>query len=564
MSDSISESQESAKSVATIREVKGVKSQYLVNVFGGWLNVVINALFSSLILPINLHFLGKDTLSVSVVASSILFLLHYLNFGLSPTLLRFFSRAIADKDYEEIKKTSSTAQLLTCGLGLLGALIFLAFMLLFYCDLYNVPDDLRFSVLRPAELIRSPLFILFCGMAFSFVESFYTITFGSILQGCQRLDYLNYIRSSSVILRVILLCVCYTFVSRTLASLGLVIFLIAAFRVVVQFLLARRLCGNSIIFSYRYVDFSLIPKFFSFGVLAFTNSICMALSIQIPVQLIGIEMTRSAVVDFGAANHISSFLGTILAAVVVPLTPLAYSEAKKGGNRLGAWATSIGQVVSCFGCCALLVLWLFGTEWYTAWLGPQFAWVRDLSVILASGIVLASVQQTNFTIALGADTIAPIAFSSIVMAILVSATTYIGLHWSLFGLTGVVWTIAAIRFVRNVVFIAAVYAKRFHYNYFDYTLRVYVLPLCAAIAVGFLWKFTVGRYDLTEFRLEIERLLAALSTRSSINTRLSYAIIATLQSAVASVVFLIFCWFTFVHKDLKKSLFEVLRKKFRR
>lgn len=539
-----------------------IKKRYLRNIGSGWFAVLFNALFGVFILPINLHYLGKEVYGISVLASSILFLLHYLNFGMGPTLVRFFSQAVADSDDEKFRRISSTAQLFTGGVGLLGSIIFLC-CFRWFCDNYDIDSELRTST-----------FCLFCGMAFTFWERFYTVTFNTILQSYQRYDILNYIRSAFVVLRVVLLVFFYKFVSPSLASLAVVICLTATLRLTILFLLAYKYGGAKTFFSFRSIDIDLAPKLFAFGALVFLNNISMGLSIQMPSLIIGSQLNKIAVADFSPALMVTSFLGSILGAIATPLTPLACLEAKKGSRRLGVWAILTGQVVACAGCWAVLVLWLFGSDWITVWLGADFAWTRPIVTIVATGAVLASIEHTNFAIALGASTIAPVAWSSLVMAISITTGSWVGLHFHLFesiswfhleghpahgaGLLGIAWVIFFVRIARNVVFLSNVYSKKFDYSYLTYLYKVYFIPLVAMCSVVCFWTLTIGRFDFTSLQGYLQCRFQNWGM-AEFNFRLALICVAVLKSVIASVFFAVVCWFGILPSNLKRSLYSVLR-----
>ena len=539
------------------------KRQFLQNVGSGWIAVAMNALVGVFILPINLHYLGKEVYGISVLAVSIMGLLHFLNFGLTPTLLRFFSNVIAEGDREKLHVLSSTSHFLMNSLGILGSAIFMG-LFPWFCSAYQIDPELRL-----------PTFILFCGMAISHWEQFFNITYGAILQSYQRLDLLNLTRSVTVCLRVVLLLFFYQFVWRSLASLGIVLVLEVTFRLVVLVVSARRLCGSACGFSPELVNLSLkkdglLRGLFSFGALALINNVAMGWSIQIPALVIGSELSKSSVADFSAALTVANFLNHVLATFVVPLAPLASIDAKHGGKRLGAWSIKIGQAVSCMGCASILVLCLFGRDWLTVWLGPGFAWTLPIVIVMAGGIILAAVQSTNYNLALGASTIAPIAWSALVMAIFVSAGTYIGLHYRHFwwrfvenmelthlsshfiGLFGVALLVGGIRFVRNVGYIAYSYSKRLGYNYIEYLYLVYVKPMACVVVAVAVWKYTFGLIDFEALHARITELV--------VQERIALIIVAAIKSAIVSVIFGALCWFAVLPKDIKKSFWDAFHR----
>ena len=491
-------------------------------------------------------------------------IINNLNFGMGPTLIRFFSKAVADDDDNAFRKTSSTAQFFTFSAGLIGAIIFIC-CYPWFCKTYVIGDDLRGSA-----------FILFCGMSFHLWQQLFTTVFYTILQSYQRLDITNYLRSGVVIFRVVALITFYELFQQTLATLGFVLVLEATIQLFFLWFFSLRYGGKKTLFSFRNVDIKIAPKLFAFGALVFINSVAMGLSIQIPSLIIGATLGKNAVADYSAALTVTSFLSSVLAAIVVPLTPLASIEAKNGGKRLGVWAVSIGQAVACAGYCAVLILWLFGRDWITAWLGAEFAWTRFVVVIVATATVLAAVQHTNFTIALGASSIVPVAVSSVVMAIAIIGGCALGLGLGLFekipflqseahptdgaGLLGVAWLIFFVRIGRNVLYLPSVYAKKFDYSYPKYLFKVYLTPLVAAVCVFLIWKFAFAEFDFDALQATAELKLRNLGL-AKYAARGALVLVACLKSGIAAVLYAAICWFAVLPKELKRSLFGVLRKK---
>lgn len=552
---------------ATVSSLESAKTkqQFLQNVGSGWLAVAANALVGVFLLPINLHYLGKEIYGITVLAASIIAVISYLNFGLTPTLLRFFSIVIAENDRQKIKRLSSTTQFLTSALGLIGAIIFMA-CFPWFCETYKIGPELRFST-----------FFLFFALALEFCATFCLMTFSAILQGYQRLDLLNILRSCSVVLRVVLLIVFYQFFWRSLISFAVVSIIIIVVTVVFIVCSADKYSEKACRFSWKEVDFSfkkegLFAKLLSFSSLAFLNNICFGMSIQLPALIIGKELGKSAIADFSVALTIANFLSHILSSISAPLAPLASLDAQQGRKRLGSWATSISLVGSCIGYATILILCVLGRDWITVWLGESFAWTIPIVVVIAWGIILGSVQSANYNLAIGADSIEPVAWSSLVMMILVTVGTWFGLHfrhecWSFLGqhielpqvdahfagLLGVAFLIGGIRFLRNVVYLSYSYSKRFNYNYWRYLYIVYLSPFIGVAVVWGLWYFTLGQVDFTPLQNVFLQVVH--------KERFALLFVTTLKTAVLGIAFVAYCWLLVFPKAVKDPLTDVVRRK---
>ncbi len=457
---------------------KSVKVQFLKNIGSGWLALGVVGLVQFFMMPLNMRMLTREVYGISELAVSAMTIFSFLSFGMGPAFLRFFSKAIETKDRERIRQLSSTAQALLGGLGLVGAGLLIS----------TFPSFMTLYGIDPLQ--RSNVLILFLALAFSYWEHFFLLPFFSMIQGSNRFDLGNIVRIFSVLLRMVVLCLGYYFFEPTLKVMALATFSESLFRLVVIQRLAVKNCGlgREVLFSPRSLKFTILPAIFSFGLVAFTNTLFFNLSIQVPKMIIGKTLGLDQVALFAPALALGGILASILGVVCTPLTPLATRDAThSGGKNIGNWSIDIGQFITCVGCGILLFFALFGEDFVGIWFRGQ-ALEKTNPVILAIvfGIVISSTQSTNYHLALGCGSILPIAISSIVMFLLTVGGTFLGttsLGWDLFRVA--VW-IAVVRVVRNVIFLAYLYSRQFHYRFGEYFLKVYLAPILLAVLAAFL------------------------------------------------------------------------------
>ena len=85
------------------------------------------------------------------------------------------------------------------------------------------------------------------------------------------------------------------------------------------------------------------------------------------------------------------------------------------------------------------MLALFGQDMLRIWLREDFVWTSGITVLMVTGIVFSAIQGPNYNLGLGASTIAPAAYSIVVMTLLISVGTFVGtVYWG-WGL----WEVAA-------------------------------------------------------------------------------------------------------------------------
>lgn len=473
--------------------VSNIKKQFLKNVGSGWLAVGLTGVVGLVLLPINLKYLGKELYGISILAISLLNILSFLSFGMGPILLRFFAQAIVEKEEDDFKNISSTAQTILGGMGLFGAFALLtAFP--FFVENYSISLSCRPS-----------LFVLFLAMAFSCFENLYTLPFLGIIQASHRYDIGNVIRILSVTIRLVTLYGGYLIFPASLSVMAGAIFLEAAFKLTALLFFAWKIGGSNVFWRWRNVRWNLVPSLFSFSALNFVNSLFFSLSLQIPLLIIGRFLGKEMVAAYAPAGMISGAVSLFLCQICSPLTPLATEDAlKNDGKKLGRWSLLFGETVACAAGGCLIIFVLFGSEIITLWLGVDFAWIQSIVVVTVLGTCLAAIQAVNNNLALGANTIAPFAYSSIVMMLTMTVGAWVGLDHYGWGLFGVAIYIAAVRLARNGFYIAFVYSRIFHYRYLLYFYRVYLKPtaVCFLFCVFALWlKKQLGESFDTVFGL---------------------------------------------------------------
>ena len=450
--------------------ISSVKKQFIKNIFSGWFAQLSATVVGVVMLPYNLHHLGKDLYAIHVLAVSLVAMLQWINLGMGPALLRFFAQAMAQNDLREIGRLSSTAQVVLGSLGLFGAgLLTLA-----------IPVFLRVYEVLP-EFHRDTT-ILMVLMAGTFFLNFHNIVFTNMILANQRYDLVKLRQVVSHWLQLGLLVALYNVFTPSLIWLGTALFAGTLYQYAATVFLCRSRWGRVVFFSRKNVAFGRLPEFFSFSLLTLINSTFFSLSIQVPLLIIGKTLGKESVALLAPAVLISTFLCSTLAHLCDSLTPLAAKDhAINGGKNLGRWALLFGQIVACCSYACLFGAVLFMPDVLRLWLGEDFVAISNVVTIFAAGAVFGSIQLATNNLALGAGSMAPFAFSSVVMALAIILGVFIGtafLHW---GLLGVVTSMACIRIIRNTFYITWKYSQPFGYSLRNYFAGVYGKPLLGGL-----------------------------------------------------------------------------------
>lgn len=486
--------------------------------------MVIAGLASFIMLPINLKYLGKEVYGISILATSFLTMFQFLSFGLSPTLLRFFSNAINKDDKTEIENIASTSIFILGGLGCLGAIIFLVSYPNFL-SFYEIPKTYHLS-----------LFILFLVMAFGFWETFYLIPFYALIQGSNRFDSASLNRIIAVLLRVSMLYCGYKILTPSLLVIALALLTESIFRLCFVQLLAFRLHGKRAFFQFKNLSLRMIPALFSFSLLTLIDSTCYSAAYQIPILIIGKVMDKEMVAAFYPAILFSSFFSSIIRMAVIPFVPLASKNAiQQGGNSLGKWSIWIGELVAFVAICLSMIVIISLKELIPIWIDDEsLAWTSRTIVVLTVGAVIAAIQGVNYNLALGASTIVPCAVSRIVVVILTSMGTFLGTTFWNWSILQVAFCIAIV-FVTRTVVLDYIYSRLFRYRFLHYIWNVY------------------GKTTL----IAIPFIILGLWLKSHLPFQLSMIGIIV-YDGVFALSYLIISWVFVLNKELKMAISDVI------
>lgn len=473
--------------------------------------------------------LGEEGYGIYQLARSALVFFMFLQLGMGPTMVRFFAKAIARDDTEELHRLNSTAQFLLAGLGLIASLICLA-LIPFFVHFYEIS----------IEFVAETTGLLVCMAASLFLNMTVIVPQGLVF-GLNRYDLANCIEIGSHLMRLALIVALFEIIHPSLFFVGLAILLAQLFRNSALFAVAAKNLGKAVLFSLRLVDKKTIRAVLGFSMLNLANSVAGAVVFQGPVLIIGKVLGEEMVTAFAPALLISTAMQGFLGQTTRPLVPLASQDSEKNkGATLGKWAISGGQLAALVGFGIALPLAVFGREFMALWLGANLAWIWPVVAIMTTGVAISQVQAANYFLALGGGQIKPTVYSQIAMAIIVFVGTLIGTAWLGWHLLSVAFFIGMCIFIRNTFYLSFAYSRQFFYDYSSYLWAVYGLPSVIAIACvvsGWLLKIWLPPENFL--------LLAA-------------------ECSFVLGVYALLCWFLILPKSVKNNLAEFFLARIRR
>lgn len=500
------------------------KKQFVFNAASGWVTQLVVALVGFILMPYIIKHLGEQGYGIYQLARSALVFFMFLQLGMGPTLVRFFAKAIAKDDKEEIRNISSTAQLLLGGLGLTTSLLCLAL----------IPFFIRFYNIQP-EFAHETTWLLICMSLSLFLNMTFIVPQG-IVFGVNRYDLANFIVICENLMRLLFIMVLFEFIRPSIFFIGISILSTQLLKYIALFAIAYKNIGKVVLFSFQSVSKKMFRRLFGFGMLNLSNSVAAAVVFQGPILIIGKVLGKEMVTAFAPALLISISMQGFLGQITAPLVPLASSDREgNDGAMLGELAVSMGRLAAFIGFGIVLPLATFGPELTKLWLGENLAWTWSVIAVMTTGVAVSQVQAANYYLALGGGDIKPTVYSQISMAVIVFSGTLIGTVWFEWHLLAVAFYIGLCILVRNTFYLSYAYSRQFSYKFRRYLWAVYGLPvLITTVCSGSGWLLKIWWPPKNILLLTAEGMLVLSG-------------------------YLLLCWFFMIPKQIKQKLVHLAK-----
>ncbi len=502
------------------------KKQFVFNAISGWMTQLVFALVGFVLMPYIIRNIGEQGYGIYQLARSALVFFMFLQLGMGPTLIRFFSKAIAKEDNTEIQRICSTAQFFLGGLGLTAS--FLCLLLTpSFISFYNIPP----------EFVQETTWLLVCMSLSLFLNMTFIVPQG-MLFGTHRYDLVNLIEICENLLRLLFIVILFEFIRPSIFFVGLSILLTQLCKYVALFVVAFKKFGKVVSFSFQSVTKAMVRRLLGFGILNLANSVAGVMVFQGPILIIGKLLGKEMVTAYAPALLISLSMIGFLSKVTGPLVPLASSDREgNAGAMLGELAVSMGQVAAFVGFGVVLPLVTFGSEVMQLWLGDNLAWTWSVVAVISAGVAIAQVQAVNYYLALGGGDIKPTVYSQIVSAAIICSGISIGIVWFEWDLLAVAFYIGSCFVVRNVFYLPYVYARQFSYKLGRYLWSVYCLPVLITLACS-------GSGCILKIMWPPESVLLLIA-----------------EIVLVLTGYLLLCWFFMIPKQIKKKLVHIAKSK---
>lgn len=336
-------------------------NKYLVskNILYNFLGQAVLLLLGLFTTPFFIYKLGKDSFGILVLLTSLVGYFSILEFGFSAAIIKSITEVSAKKDYEGLKKITSTAFLVFLMIGILGALLIIL-SAHWIIGILHIPQNLQLTALN-AFYISS----------LSFLVSMITVVFISIPSAFQRMDIINsrniFLGVLNSVGSIILLMLGFHLLAVVLWNVA-----ISALATIIFFILIRKVFpGTS--FSLKF-DKKVFLKLFKFGGFKFISNISGQIIFQLDRLLIGIFQPISSLTFYNPPlSLVQKSFSSLLNITGAAFPAVTQSDALGDMERIRQLYLRMSRLIAFIMFPALAIFFIGAESLMNIWLGPEFA-----------------------------------------------------------------------------------------------------------------------------------------------------------------------------------------------
>jgi O-antigen/teichoic acid export membrane protein len=427
-------------------------SQIIKNILMNWTAFAATVGIGFVMSPFLVRHLGDEVYGVWVLVGSLVGYLGLLDFGITPSTVKYIAeyRALGDQGAINRLVTTSLAVYSLIGLVALAVSTLLAFS---FNNIFHTSMSSRTAV------------AVVCITGVNLALTFPATVFVGVLRGYQRYDLDSSVTTLNIVIRSLLI------VGLILRGYGILALALAtfAFDMLRLIYLIRSACrvNPEIAVRREFFDRDELKKLFGYSVFAFLMIVGKRLIFYTDAIVIGIFMSPAAITLYSIANRLVTYLLQISETMGV-LTPTASEMgARNDQTTIKTMLILSTKYLLLVALPVAAVFFILGDTFITLWMGQQYAGSASILSILTVAVLAHLLEMPAHTILLGLGrhkvvalfTLAQAVANLILSLILVKA----------YGLAGVALgtTIPTVAFTLTAL---VVYVK----NYLGVSLREYL------------------------------------------------------------------------------------------
>ncbi|AKB76274.1 hypothetical protein MSLAZ_3013 [Methanosarcina lacustris Z-7289] len=351
---------------------KQVPKNLLANV----LYFIINVVIGLFLVPFFIDSLGVASYALVPLATSITSYVNLVVQSLNTSVSRYLTIDLQKKEFEKANLTFNTALFGTLGIILL-MLPFVILISYYAPSFFEIPTNQE-NAAR----------ILFLGVISSFLLRAWGSNFGVSLFAYNRLDLQNLINAVNILVQVGLIVLLFRFYSPSLVYIGLAYLIGAAVAFILTIVFSRKINPH---LKVNIKDFrrSKVNEITEMGGWVIINQIGSLLFLQIDLIVVNKLFGAVAGGEYSVVLTWSMMLRTVAGMLVGVLTPVILTYYAKG--KIDELINISKSTVKFTGLAMALPIGYicgFAPQLLTLWVGPEFAKLSLLMILMLSHLVI--------------------------------------------------------------------------------------------------------------------------------------------------------------------------------
>lgn len=323
--------------------------------------MVLKLVVTFIMSPVIVRALGKYDYGIWEIVMSVVGYMGLLQFGLTPSIIRFVAKYSAEENQDELDRVYSTSLFFMMGLSLLSLIFFTLWA-------FGCPE----LITRPGDSpLKYTFFILVVGI--QAVTVFMGAVFQSFLHGYQRYGLTNFITAVNTVVGSI---AAYIVLSRGYGLLALAIFNATgvSVKVCAYGVLLSRPCYGGHHFQLKCISKETFKTIFRFGFKSFVLGIASRVSKSTDSIVIGAFLGPAIVAFYIIPVNLIRNAANIISVVTQNFMPLFSDLSARGEHdQLRSLFLVSSRYVTAITLLMTLGIWYVGPGFIAIWMGPEFA-----------------------------------------------------------------------------------------------------------------------------------------------------------------------------------------------
>ncbi|MGM9616331.1 oligosaccharide flippase family protein [Butyricicoccus sp.] len=362
-------------------------NQVKAGVILSYLQTALNAVISLVYTPIMLRLLGQSEYGVYTLASSMIAYLGLLNFGLSSSYIRYYSK------YKSRDDSRGLAQLNSIFLSVYTVIALIAFAAGLGIS-FNT-EALFGATLTAEELVTTKYLMLI--LSFNLMMTFFSTVFTAYVGANERFVFQKVLSMGKTVVSPLVTIPVLLLGYRSIGMAVVTTVISLAVDVSNIVYCFRKL---NMKFSFRGADFRIILEIASFSVFIAINSIVDQINWQVDKFILGRYQGSTATAVYGVASQINTLYMNVSTSVSSVFTPrvhrLLYAE--DSSRQYSLLFTKIGRIQMLLLGLVGSGLILFGRPFIQIWAGRGYEDAYAIMLLLVLPCTIPLIQNLGIEI----------------------------------------------------------------------------------------------------------------------------------------------------------------------